>query len=530
MIVLTSLVVSNYKNASGTLDGLRDLNIFIGPNNCGKTSLLESINLLTKLVSGKTGGYINCQYCQELYTYQPAVLSSFYSVQPREKLFEKEMPSLKFSFSSKYLDNNWPLKVKNLRELLSTLSDHPENVLSLRCPGSPNQDNVHSEHVSLYSIKEVSDGLKNAVVYIPEGRLKTYKEKNIREYLVGKNLKHSESDKLFNYLKVIGVNTRIHDSDSAYNLIEKVGNAEFNSKLDDQGSGVRSIICLLVDMISAREAQIFLMDEPELGLNPSAKQQLLALLLAFSKESQVFFTTHDPTFVNPILWKGQDERVKVFLYSTIDEGFKKIDLIQNGEDPETFAGYLPHTVSLKDVHIYVEGASDVYIFQIFLRKYLQQKHVEDWMKWLNRVGIFHLAGDFWQHLLYTVPRSPYRCIVVLDQEKIPKARNICERYAKSGSALPSFGVITKTDHLKEWAQYKDEPGREMFDVPIYCLAKMRIELYLDPLPPNLLSQGYNKKVDGPRIAEAMKYVPDEITQIFHVMLDPSNDLRKISPS
>ena len=96
--------------------------------------------------------------------------------------------------------------------------------------------------------------------------------------------------------------------------------------------------------------------------------------------------------------------------------FKQIDLHSSQYDPNTFAGYLPHTISLKDIHIYVEGPSDVYIYQIFLLKYLK-KHIHNWAQMYNRVGIYHLGGDYWSHLLYTIPNYPYRCYVILDGDK-----------------------------------------------------------------------------------------------------------------
>ena len=53
MILLKELEIENYRNIRyARLEKLNDLNIFIGPNNCGKTNILNSINILGKIERG----------------------------------------------------------------------------------------------------------------------------------------------------------------------------------------------------------------------------------------------------------------------------------------------------------------------------------------------------------------------------------------------------------------------------------------------------------------------------------------------
>ena len=48
MIILKGIEIENYKNIKhANLSGLRDFNILSGPNNCGKTSILNAINVLS---------------------------------------------------------------------------------------------------------------------------------------------------------------------------------------------------------------------------------------------------------------------------------------------------------------------------------------------------------------------------------------------------------------------------------------------------------------------------------------------------
>lgn len=307
---------------------------------------------------------------------------------------------------------------------------------------------------------------------------------------------------MVDFLKI--VDPRI-DDERYENLIMKIDNEDFETSIIEQGSGVRSLICLASDILFS-DAKIVLIDEPELGLNPFVKQEFLKFLLDESKNKQIFVATQDSTFVNPVLWKNGE--VSVYFYSSIDVDFKRIDLKQNQEDPEVFAGYLPHTTTLKDIHIYVEGTSDVYIIQILLEKFLRKEISENWFEILSRVGIYHLGGDYWQHLLYTIPKCPYKCIVVLDGDKKQIAMNVCEKHNNAMINASKF----------KFCENFDDVGEALSSIevhPIYCLKKECIEKYIIPdFDPANPPQNYNKRIDGPKKADNIDEVPNEIKQLF----------------
>jgi predicted ATP-dependent endonuclease of OLD family len=269
---------------------------------------------------------------------------------------------------------------------------------------------------------------------------------------------------------------------------------------------------LRADVLSDWQAKIILIDEPELGLNPASKHEFLKFLFEQAGEKQIFMTTHDPTFVNPLLWNK--DKVSVYLYSAVSSDFNKVDLEQNKQDPNTFAGYLPHTTSLKQVHIYVEGTTDVYIFQIFLDKYVKKNFKEDWYRILNKIGIYHLAGDFWSHLLYTIPRSPYSSIVILDGDKRQEAEKLVVKYG--AVEADRFYIFHSPESLSDYAK---ENREQMITLcPVYCLKHSRIEDYLEtqhgtePLPFG----------NEPVVAYEMKHVPQEIEQLFDVIFQMAN--------
>jgi len=107
--------------------------------------------------------------------------------------------------------------------------------------------------------------------------------------------------------KVVTYNTTTLD------FVRKLQEQDFDTPIEEQGSGIRSLICLIADIISSRQSKLILIDEPELGLNPTGKHALLRYLTKEAKEKQIFIATHDPTFVNPVLW--DTDKVSVYLYS-----------------------------------------------------------------------------------------------------------------------------------------------------------------------------------------------------------------------
>jgi hypothetical protein len=329
------------------------------------------------------------------------------------------------------------------------------------------------EHVSFLANQEFGEYMLQTMIFCPDARLDSYKGIEVSKYVSSKNLPTAEQASMVKFLRELA-DLRLIDMRRNTELIRIIEDEKFDTSILEQGSGIRSLICVIADILESAQNKILLIDEPELGLNPSAKQAFLKFLLEQSKNKQILIATHDPTFVNPLLW--HDRNVSVYLYSIVDSKFVKVNLEESKTDPSTFAGYLPHTTSLKQMHIYVEGSLDVYIFQTFLEKWVKANY-HNWYEVINRIGIYHLAGDFWSHLLYTIPEYPYFSIVVLDGDKREFASSIPKKY--------------------------DSIQKNRFR---FFNSVSEIEDYLEPKPV--------PKERGPLAAEQMKNVPEEIAQIF----------------
>jgi len=503
MIIFKYIEIKNFRNIKHLrLEDLRDLNILIGPNNCGKTNFLEFI---LKLSQWSLGGTYLCEECRNLQgvissSYIPITIEDFYMNDSKRKM------QITFLFNEEEIDRLVPKIVKKQREKLENKTILCKFIKDEIVMENEGENYLSGKHISPFISEGVIQEISNSILYCPERRLENYKGADFREYIRNMHLRISQKRKWIDFLQRV-VDPKI-DDEKYENLIRKVDGEDFETEISKQGSGVRSLICLAADILFSQNKRIILIDEPELGLNPFAKQEFLKFLLEESKEKQIFIATQDPTIVNPILWKN--DNVSVYFYSIVNEEFLKIDLKQNQEDPAVFTGYLPHTVSLKDIHIYVEGTSDVYIFQILLEKYLKETLPENWFQVLNRVGIYHLCGDFWIHLLYTIPKHPYKCIIIMDGDKRETAKEICEKHNKSLVIASKFSFCERIDDV----------GLALSKGihPLYCLKENCIEKYIIPNfdcanPP----QNYNKRIHGPKKAEELTEIPNEIRQLFEII-------------
>ena len=499
MILIQELSLENYRNIKALeLKGLRHLNILVGPSDCGKTNLLRAIESVFKLQYG-----YRRLLCKECENKADQIESAGLFISRDDSYLRKDSISIKIQFNEKELEKLAGNSIRQRRKALKNLECHCCEIVTLKQKDTL----LLCEHFSPFTDKNIVEILNRSVLLCPESRLETYHGEKISDYAAKKNLGGATLKKLEKILNDL-VDSRIINHDPFnFDLTVREGEEEFRTAVSNYGSGIRSMICLLADILSEEKALIVLIDEPELGLNPASKYKLLGYFLEMSETKQIFMATHDPTFVNPVFWRN--DRVSVYLYSVPSGEFVRVNLTENKEDPDTFAGYLPHTTSLKNIHLYVEGSLDAYIFQIFFWTYLSKEY-EKWWKVFNQTGIYHLGGSFWRHLLYLIPDIPQR-LIVLDQNEKEDRQSILENYERMKlDHMPSFELCESIEQIEKILR----DGRSC---PLYCLQKSAIEEYLDPNP--------KEKKHAPKIAWKMAKegkIPEEIEKIFKVFLSGCN--------
>lgn len=437
LMKLDKISVKNYANIiTLRLRDLGDLNIIIGPNNCGKTNLLRAIHKLRTAERGYVG-------LESKERYQGRDVTIKYKSEDRELTLQSE-----------------------------------DSVLV------PEQRDEELEKLD--------------TLYCEEGRLQQYGGKDPGEWLAESYPREHEK-KLQQIIKETVDSHVLGISGPRVGMGEKVRftwgwkeeeRDEF--ELDDHGSGMRSLTILLAD-IWRHDPDVILLDEPEVGLNPAAKRRFLQLLLGeLSEDSQIFIATQDSSFVNPIFWKDSEKEVSIFHYSVSKESFRKVE----ADKGPSFAGYLPQSTTLKDVHLYVEGKQDFNAFQAFLHRYASIFDRRGNL--LSRIGIYNLGGDLWEHFLSTVPDHPYLSVVILNGGKEEDAERVVERFREGGyQNLPSFA------YCEELGEVGEKFGSEE-EVPVYCLDKQDMKEYV----------GVDKKEKIPSKAWEIDSLPEEIEKIF----------------
>lgn len=520
MKIIKNLKIIKYKNVKrAELNKLQDLNIIIGPNNSGKTNILNFINSLRNFTIGNKNDF-KCEKCKKLKS-NPDWIQAPHISYSTEDFYLKNQNNNKMeitiSFYNDFIEEFLPEAFENHKNNVDILKRHCNSISDNLIMKSKN-NTLFAQHYSIFSSNingTIVEWFSKSILNTSRKRLencdgRTYVD-HFRDKFRGANERAKILKKISELvdLKIIG-----HTDDGVISdfSMENNGKEIVETPYQIQGSGLKSLFCLIIDIEFNNDADIILIDEPELGLNPHKKQDFLKYLIELSKKKQIFIATQDPTFVNPLLWEMKN--VSIYNYSVFEEKFCKVDSQQSIENPNIFAGYMPQTSSLKNIHLYVEGSSDVYIFQIWLLEYLKNKHKKKWLEHFNKIGIYHLNGSNWKHLISTIPKFPYKCIVILDGDKQDEAERICKKYENSNVNISKFKFCKDNtalgNHLKRFKENEKHP--------IYCLEHECIERYfIDYFNIEIPTIGYDKNKKGMEYAQKMD-VPPKINKLFELII------------
>ncbi len=325
------------------------LNLFVGENGCGKTSLLDSFAL--PLLSYKADGF---------------ALNDFFN--PNEKtniqVFSEEDFEYKATMgSTKYKAQGFVfeagIRSRKVKSYLSSIVVNDQKFIKANGETKP-KDNAPDLRVSVnnpwsgsrFSENDILFLDKNRIYQIHSGTYNPTRFDRLMEDFDFQYLKQEDNPIDCNdKLKEVSNNienqflknaiTKFQEISGETISLAHVNNwtphdkAFFGVKkenkqhisLDNLGSGYEMIFSLLYSFYLSQQGNkqlIVFIDEPELHLHPKLQEDFVKILLEFSKTAQIILTTHSPLFVKQVLC-NEKVQVNVLKKENGEVGIAKIE-------------------------------------------------------------------------------------------------------------------------------------------------------------------------------------------------------------
>ena len=320
------------------------LNVFVGENGCGKTSLLESLAL--PMLEFKSDSLS----VGDMNNPNEEILINIFA----DKKFEVAgaMPNTKFEAEGFYFTGK--VRDRGNKSYLSSLIVSDQRFIKSD-PNKP-KDNSPDLRVSVNNPFTGKRFDENDIVFLDKNRLfqtrsGTYSSTRFDKIMEDFNYQYNKkTDSISDLNSILDEKVKIGIIENQFltnainkfkeiteigvhldlvNNYEPYNNACFNQKKDNNqqislshlGSGYEMIFALIYSFYMSQQSGkqlIVIIDEPELHLHPILQQKLMNFLLNISKDVQIFITTHSPLLIKQL---ASNEIIKVMI-------------LQKGQDPE----------------------------------------------------------------------------------------------------------------------------------------------------------------------------------------------------
>lgn len=151
-------------------------------------------------------------------------------------------------------------------------------------------------------------------------------------------------------------------------------NEEHSSELF--GDGVISLFKIAAALITGPDSEILFIDEPELSLHPQAQKALSTILRAYTKNKQIVLTTHSPLFIN---WDDIENGAEVNRLNKIQDkkctikaltSAVKTNLLKYTEDwrKPQLLDTVAKEIFFAEKMVFVEGLEDMSLITRFIKQ------------------------------------------------------------------------------------------------------------------------------------------------------------------
>lgn len=408
---LNQVNIENFRcfKKNQTIAPIKKINIFIGKNNVGKTSLL--------------------QFIQNYLIYQTTSLPVF-----DEKLDLIKPDLFEFSWKEKvieYFPLSWIVRAKNSSEIHNQTAD--QSVLYDVCRFINCHYIAGMRHIEGTSLDELWIDGNGLIEYIAlllnAGPITATDISNAYNRRRNKESHFFEFDNLYDALMIsdflnclnlkdINVDHQVLSDVSKIDMVlnlwknsckERISNIkrflktllnssnEINLTVDNErkhllihlkdnlelpfshiGGGVQEAI-LLMTVVQMHQQSVVCIEEPELHLHPSAQRQLVDFFLT-ETDNQYFIATHSAHLINTIhLEKEKSQQIQIFSIEQEDGESTVRPIVSADQDDErelfstlSDMGYMASDLLQANYLIFVEGPSDVRYLDFWIKKIAQK--------------------------------------------------------------------------------------------------------------------------------------------------------------
>ena len=323
------------------------LNIIVGPNNSGKTTITEAIK--------------------------------YYNVDSQSISFSEGKRNAKTNFNVdiKYYDTDgstYEVKtvedggsnVKTIADTGALASKIPYCLPSRRNTDYYMYNNSEMDRYA-YSINQITNSRNR------QSNLNSYDGRIFKWQKERKNF-----DKVLKKILDKSVDWTIEQNDEGNFYIKIIlGNNEIVHTREGIGDGYWSIFTIVDALYDSKAGDIIVIDEPELSIHPALQRKLVKVLEEFSKDRQIIITTHSPFFISIDALINGGNLIRTYKDKALNIRTGEI----NDEDRDYFKSVKkdilnPHVMGiegkemffLEDDIVITEGQEDVIFYPIICKK------------------------------------------------------------------------------------------------------------------------------------------------------------------
>lgn len=473
MLDISGIYFKGYKSFNSDdgvkLDQIKKINLIIGKNNSGKSSLIDIVNFIYdtakfKLNSDRVGSII---------------VKKVTKFEELEKVFETRIPDSVTYYANK------PIAISIIPSKNNELTRKFHNAIYGNYPGNPESNpEIHT----MVSRININNGfyfrrLASERDIKPET---IQNDNNIDENgngaskLIGKYLTVSglheeeievilldELNKIMNpdakfrriFIQETMINSRIWE---VY-LEEEGGRGRF--PLSQTGSGLKTIMLILLNLITipnisniGLDKYIFAFEEIENNLHPALQRRIFNYLLDFAvkNDTHIFITTHSHVAINTYYDKKEAQIIHVIKDTTNDTS--SINVIDNHIDKIKILDDLD--VRASDIFqsngiIWVEGPTD----RIYIKKWIDlfsgNKYDEG-----NQYQFLYYGGRLLSHYgtedidgFINIIKINRNAVVVIDSDKKDKNKRVSKTKSRVKKECKEIGIqcwITKGKEIENY--------------------------------------------------------------------------------